>query len=300
MKYIIKAHSNPGQSYIEIDKNILNISKTLDCGQCFRWKHLGYNPKSDIEIFKGVVGDKAWILGQTNIRSLVLDEEDTKSILYINKSIEEAQEILDYLDLYTDYSNLKIPENDKFAQAAQHYGLGIRILNQDPWETTVSFIVSQRNNIPKIKSSIDKLCTKFGTPITEDNKIEAYEFPSAEQIVAAGVDGLNSCGLGYRSQYIYDLALRYKNREDFDRYFKHNINDSDIIYNKLLEIRGVGPKVANCISLFGYHCLDRFPIDIWMERIIHRYYNGSIDPSTYGELAGLMQQYMFYYTIDRK
>jgi N-glycosylase/DNA lyase len=269
-----------------IDKQTLDLSKTLDCGQCFRWNKLGTTS------WYGVVGDKVYVADNQII--------DNKPCIVINATAEEWEnKLYKYFDLDTDYSQLKIDNNDKFALKAQQDGQGIRILKQDAWEATVSFIISQRNNIPKIKSTIDKFCKAFGNKIEEPNLSslkdkEFYTFPDIDTICKLDIADLDGIGLGYRDEYILIAAHAIKNKSiDLDKLANQAIS-GELAVQTLMELKGVGPKVANCIALFGLHKLDMFPIDVWIQRIIDEYYNGNIDIGSYGKLAGLVQQYMFY------
>lgn len=269
-----------------IDKGLLDLDKTLDCGQCFRWRKLQ---------------DGTWIGVVNNQIFMVKNKEiNGKHCIITTASKEEWENILyKYFDLDTDYeAKLSIPSSDTFALKAREYGKGIRILKQDKWEALVSFIISQRNNIPKIMSTIDKLCKAFGNKIEIEvlgRKYENYTFPNVDTLANLDISDLDGIGLGYRDEYIL-LAAKYvkNNWIDLEKLSDKNISGS-IAVDNLLELRGVGPKVANCVALFGLHKLDMFPIDVWIQRIIDDYYDGILDHTVYGELAGLVQQYMFFY-----
>ena len=271
---------------IVIKEGVLDLDKTFNCGQCFRWDKLGDGT------WRGVVDGDLWMIKRVHSSTLGHDT------FLINRRLSELPKVMEYFDLKNDYSRLLERNLSKFEIYAVDFGSGIRILNQDIWETVVSFIISQRNNIPKIKNSIFRLCEKFGTEneyIIRGNIIKYYSFPTPEQIMLAGIDGLNTCGLGYRSEYVLGIAEEfYKNEREFLA-LASNVYSGNTVVNYLIQYRGIGPKVANCIALFGYNKLDMFPIDVWIQRIIDRYYNGSLDHTRFGELAGLMQQYLFYY-----
>lgn len=287
-EYKVIALENGLTAICGIDKATLDLDKTLDCGQCFRWK------KQDNLTWRGVVKDKIYSIGRTE-----LNGEDC---LLTDATVEDWNNTLyDYFDLGTDYSSLSVPESDKFAQQAQKFGRGIRILKQDNWEALVSFIISQRNNIPKIKGTIERLCFKYGDPIYQYNsKGEPsphiyYSFPSADTISKLDIEDLDGIGLGYRDEYIIMAAKAVTNKWiDLEELEKETMT-GNLAVLKLTGLRGVGPKVANCVALFGLHKLSMFPIDVWIQRIIDIHYNGNIDVEAYGKLAGLMQQYMFYY-----
>lgn len=287
MQYKIERLPN-GFCDIIVPVGELSLEKTFKCGQCFRWVRLGDGT------FKGVLGDKLVMIKRFSDKST-----DTSDVFTVNLDYNDAVKFANYLGLNDDYSPLRDINLTNFEKKAMEYGKGIRILHQDIWETSVSFIISQRNNIPKIENTIYRLCEKFGTKKTymiRGNDVEYYTFPTPEQIINAGITGLNSCGLGYRSEYVYKFALDFSmNKNNFLKCLSDNY-DSKSTISFLITHLGIGPKVANCISLFGYNKLDAFPIDVWIQRIADKHYNGTIDYQRYGKLAGLMQQYLFYYT----
>lgn len=262
-----------------IGRDLIDLDKTFECGQCFRWEKLA---------------DGTWI-GVVNNKIFMLKHKDINGVpcIITNSTLEDWKNILvDYLDLNYAY-NISIPDSDKFAKQACEIGKGIRILKQDPWETLISFIISQRNNIPKIKTTISKLCNRFGDIISIKVNGVTYTkntFPSKQCISKLSISDLDGLGLGYRDRYIIEAA-----NSDVDVYkLRDSKVSSEVALNILQSLYGVGPKVANCVALFGLHKLDVFPIDVWMQRIIDQYYNGDIDIKSYGSLAGLIQQYMFY------
>lgn len=272
---------------IDISRNILDISKTFDCGQCFRW-----NAQSSQQ-WVGVVNGKVYYIAQT-------PKDSTEEFILTSASMKEWEtELKPYLDIERDYTTT-IPKDDTFATEASLAGAGIRILNQDPWETLISFIISQRNNIPKIKSTVDKLCKSFGDKleIGYKDKIQRdsiYSFPTPDKIAKLSLEELKPIGLGYRDEYVL-LAARQvaEGKLDLERLKGSSISTDEAIYT-LMQLKGVGIKVANCVALFGLHRLDTFPIDVWIKRIIDTYYGGNLDPRVYGDKSGLIQQYMFYY-----
>ena len=170
--------------------------------------------------------------------------------------------------------------NDDFLKRAADYGNGMRILRQDYWETLVSFIISQNNNIPRIKKSIEALCKKFGKPMTKYG-ITYYSFPSQSDVYNIGLEDLADLGLGYRDKYIYHIFK-------YPCWIKPN---TEI----LLTLPGIGPKVASCIMLFGAHDLTQCPIDTWMKKVLSEVYNNKFDFTPYAGFEGYVQQLMFYY-----
>ena len=270
---------------IDIPHGVIDLHKTFDCGQCFRWNELNGG------IYSGVVGDDLILVKP--IESI----ENTDRIL-VSIPQNKIDVFINYLGITDDYSELHNASLSEFEHSVINFGKGIRILHQDIWESIVSFIISQRNNIPKIKTTIGNLCINLGSQKTKKlNNFEKtfYTFPTAEQIIAGGYDKLDKCSLGYRSEYIYLIANEFtKYREVFNSYLNEDKTGAETV-GFLEQFKGIGPKVANCIALFGYNKLDMFPIDVWIQRAIEQDFNGYIDINKYGKLAGLMQQYIFYY-----
>ena len=168
---------------------------------------------------------------------------------------------------------------------------GIRILNQQPWETLCSFIISQNNNIPRIKGIIERLCGNFGNKICDFN--EYYSFPSAETISKLNDNELSILRAGFRTKYIIDAAKKVAERE-VDLESLENI-DIEEARKELMKIHGVGPKVADCTLLYGIHRFEAFPMDVWMKRAMKKLYPG-LDSSVFGKFAGVAQQYIFHYS----
>lgn len=171
--------------------------------------------------------------------------------------------------------------DDDFLKSAAEYGNGMRILRQSFWEALISFVVSQNNNIPRIKKSIELLCEKFGKPIEKYGMVR-YSFPTAKDLDNITLDDLSDLGLGYRASYIYGICKR---------------NPALIMpnYDMLLAIPGIGKKVASCIMLFGAYDLTQFPIDTWMKKLLNEVYSGTFDTTPYKGFEGFVQQLQFYY-----
>ncbi|MDO4975595.1 MAG: hypothetical protein Q4E61_04710 [Alphaproteobacteria bacterium] len=187
------------------------------------------------------------------------------------------------------------------------YGEGIRLLNQDLWETIISFIISANNNIPRIKVIIERLSKRFGNKI-EWNGVEYYTFPTPAQLSKASVEDLRNLGLGFRDVRVYETTQMVVNRDiDFNKL--HKENDTQIVRDELLKLPGVGPKVADCILLFStLKRLDVFPIDVWVRRVMNDLYIHNEDENKvdkklvlsmandkFGSLQGIAQQYLFYW-----
>lgn len=209
-----------------------------------------------------------------------------------------------YFDLARDYDSIKasINPDDTYLMDAANYGHGIRILKQDPWEAIISYIISQRRSIPSITTCVDRLSEKFGTRITAP-ALEApfikplkdvyYSFPTIEQMNHATNEDLAEIGAGYRGPYIM-AAINDFCSGKLTTDLLYGACDEDLLA-LLLNMHGVGIKVANCVMLFAFARTGRFPIDVWIQRIMDRYYGGSFDASKYPDTAGIMQQFMFYY-----
>lgn len=198
----------------------------------------------------------------------------------------------DYFDMETDYSLYRaaIPKQDEFLTKAAQAGEGIRILRQDPWEMLITFIISQRKNIPAIRSAVEALCRLCGSEI-EGEDVRA--FPSPEQLCSASEEALRACSLGYRVPYIMKSA-RMVAEAVVDLELCRELSDEEL-FDELLKFPGVGPKVANCVSLFGYYRIAAFPVDVWIARIIDQEYGGNFPLQLYEGFGGIIQQYMFYY-----
>jgi N-glycosylase/DNA lyase len=175
---------------------------------------------------------------------------------------------------------------------ATEFGKGIRILRQDNWEALCSFIISQCNNIPRIKGIIDILCREFGDKIIFEEK-EYFAFPPAERLAVLNVNALAPLRCGYRAEYIISAAKDIMSGEI-------NLKDISLLGEKearegLKKLKGVGDKVADCAALFGFNKLDSFPVDVWMKKALKKYFSPGFDPKTFSPYAGIAQQYIFHY-----
>ncbi len=254
-----------------------NIAQTLDCGQAFRWS------KDDNDIWQGIAFGQFLKLKQTDdcITFFNTDEMTFNSIWR------------PYFDIDRDYTDIikNISHNDTLKTAAS-YGYGIRILRQDPWEALCSFIISQNNNIPRIKGIVERLCVNFGNEIKG-----GYSFPTAQKISSLSLDDLQVLRSGFRAKYILDAAKKVASGEiDFA---KLNDMSTDETRNQLMTIYGVGAKVADCAMLYGMGRLDAFPKDVWIKRALDVLFGGELPEST-SQYAGIIQQYIFFYARETK
>ena len=264
----------------EIAIDNFDIGQIANSGQCFRMNPHPNKPN-------------IYILIAHNKRIEIEQRHNSNIVCFHGVTEQEFKSIwFDYFDLITDYSRIigSIDKADEYLIAAVNSGSGIRILHQDLWEVMVSFIISQNNNIPRIKNSIEKLCETCGTrKVTRENECY-YCFPTPEQLLIEA--NLKPARLGYRERYLLKLA--------------NDIVSGKIILSEiqtkeqLLKICGIGEKVANCIMLFGLHDLTGFPIDVWMKRVIDLHYNGKFPIEKYSDCAGVIQQYIFNYAIKNK
>ncbi len=199
-----------------------------------------------------------------------------------------------YFDLFTDYARFydTVDETDGYLKRAVDFSRGLRILRQDPWEVAVSFILSQRRNIPAICGCIEALCQRFGTPF--DTEVGAvHAFPTPQQLADTALCDLRECSVGYRDKYIQTLA-RSVTAGELDLNGIESMDDESA-KKALMGLYGVGEKVAHCILLFGYHRLSMFPEDVWIKRVVQQEYNGEFPIERYKPFVGVVQQCLFYY-----
>ena len=277
------------------DIDDFNCDHIFDCGQCFRWRRM------DDGSWTGIAGARI-----ANVKYI----DETKTVQVTEYSEEEYSKSIDgkkskdfwfdYLDLGRDYGSIKrkLSRGDNVMKLSVKSGQGIRILSQELWETIVSFIISQNNNIPRIKGCIERLSEIAGEKIKlgrEDfdlGDLVPKRIPIPEVMASLTVNDLASVRLGYRAKYLIQAG-----REVIERGLPEN-------YEEVLALTGVGPKVANCISLFGLRDMGSFPIDVWIKRVMHELYGFDEEDKRgmaeyankhFGELSGIAQQYLFYY-----
>ncbi len=274
-----------------------SVSKIFDCGQCFRF-NIVENSKHEVE-YSGVAFGR-----------FVSFAQDGDTLYIYNSTYEDYENIWKhFLSLDIDYSAI---ENDILSrssnsslQNAVEFSRGIRILNQDKWEAVCSFIISQNNNIPRIKKIIESLSKCCGNKIKLPEGVEShlskfseyYSFPTPKAILELGIEGLAELRTGFRAKYIYDAALKVNSGLVDFASIDYLGTDEAIKY--LCEVKGIGPKVASCALLFAFHKTDAFPIDVWIKKVISKYFDcenpDKFDSKTLGEYAGIAQQFLFYY-----
>lgn len=260
---------------IETDDDF-DLDKIFDCGQCFRWN------KNDDGSYTGVAMGKAATI-----------KKDSSGI-YITGAKEDYDNIWhDYFDMDNNYRQIRQGLCiDEYMKNASDFGAGIRILRQDKWEALCSFIISQCNNIPRIKKIVETFSRCFGDEISFGGDTY-YAFPTAEKTAGLTIEDLAPLRCGYRAPYIIDAAKAVQNG-DIDLESLSSASLSDAV-KALRSLNGVGEKVANCAILFSLHKLDAFPVDVWMKKAISQHYGKDFDPNVFGPFAGIGQQYMFYY-----
>lgn len=260
-----------GNAVLIQDTKIFSPELCLDCGQAFRFENIG-------GVLHGVAKNK------------VLDIENISDGILFHTTIDDFNNIwYDYFDLGRDYeriiSNLK---KDKNLSLAVDEFCGIRILNQDPWETLCSFIISQNNNIPRIKAIIKRLCESFGEPLGGAD----YTFPSAQVVSQLSLDDLAPLRAGFRNKYILDAAQKVASGEvDIYKLKDMPIEEARM---ELIKIKGVGAKVAECTVLYGCGHIEAFPVDVWVKRIMAELYEDGLPECTNG-VQGIAQQYLFHW-----
>ncbi len=251
-----------------------DLRQTLDCGQSFRWEELDDGGFVGVafgrEVTVRLSGDDFYIFGGR------YEDEGLWS---------------DYFDLDLDYSIIKSELSSLSAvlKEAAEYAPGIRILRQEPWEALCSFIISQNNNIPRIKGIIKRMCECFG----EKTPDGGYTFPSADVLAPLSPEELAPLRSGFRAKYLIDAAQRVSCGEiDLSQIEKMPI---DRARQSLMKIKGVGPKVAECALLYGMHRLECFPMDVWMKRAMQALLP-ELTADSLGQYAGIAQQYIFHYS----
>lgn len=274
----------------------LDIEKIFDCGQCFRFERVE-NSKHASE-FSGVAYGR-----------FVSFAQDGDTLYIYGSDLADFEAVWrGYLDLDRDYREVErdVLEHSQNSAliAAIEYGRGIRILSQEPFECVISFIISQNNNIPRIKKIIEALSERCGERIELCDEAKKhlsgeripYAFPSAEALCSLGEAGLFEMKTGFRAKYIYDASSRVLSGELMLDTVRGEDTESAI--DRLCEVKGIGRKVASCALLFGFGKYDAFPIDVWMKRVAEKYFGDEADTlssRTFGDYAGIAQQYLFYY-----
>ena len=288
-----KSDSMKEQNLVVKNVKSFNLEHIFECGQCFRWN------KNDDGDYIGVVKE--------NVIYIKMVDNDVYVKSYGNDDLESL--FNDYFDMNRDYEKIKIKlrKIDEHMDKSIAYGDGIRLLNQDLWETIISFIISANNNIPRIKGIIERISKRYGNRI-KFNGEEYYTFPTPAQLSKASVEDLRNLGLGFRDVRVYETTQMVVNGEvNFEKL--HSEKDTQVVRDELLKLPGVGPKVADCILLFStLKRFDVFPIDVWVRRVMNDLYIHNEDENKvdkklvlslanekFGNLQGIAQQYLFFW-----
>ena len=284
------------QKYILENATSFEPKHIFECGQCFRWDE---QPDGS---YTGIVKDNV-----INVKKV------DNSIVFKSLGADNLEKLaIDYFDLNRDYEEIKdtLSKIDEYLANSIKYGSGIRILNQDLWETIISFIISANNNIPRIKGIINRISQKYGNEINWEGR-SYYTFPTPENLAKATVEDLRGLGLGFRDVRVYETTHKILEKQvDIEK--MHEEKDTQKVRDELLSLSGVGPKVADCILLFStLKRFDVFPIDVWVRRVMNELYIKNEDETKvnkkeierlakekYGNLEGLAQQYLFYWKRD--
>lgn len=273
--------------------NVQNFipGQVFECGQCFRWN------KTETDSYIGIAYDK-----------VIEIKSSHNNITLFNTNLQEFNDIWQkYFDLDRNYGEiLKQSASLEIIEKAALHGSGIRILRQNLFETTVSFIISASNNIPRIKQIVESLCRNFGKEIKYGDK-SYYTFPDYKTLDGITEEDLAPIRSGFRAKYIVDAVKRANNGLlDFDYI---NSASTDDARKMLLEVKGIGEKVADCILLFGAGKFDVFPVDTWIDKAMRALYPDKctnlknirlLGREIFGENCGMIQQYLFFYARENK
>lgn len=262
-----------------IQKNF-NMEQICNSGQCFRMAKVSEN------VYSVIAYGKYMEVAQEGERlTFSCDQEEFDSIWK------------NYFDLEVDYQAYMdaIPKEDEYLTKAAKFGEGIRILRQEPWEMVISFIISQQNNIKRIRKCIETICQKYGEEKMNFKGEVYYDFPTVERLSKATEEELRACNLGYRSKYLVKTSESILKKEvDLESLLALNFEEAK---KELLKLTGVGVKVADCICLFGLHHMDGFPIDTHIKQVLEAEYADGFPFERYKGFAGVIQQYIFYYDL---
>jgi N-glycosylase/DNA lyase len=266
-----------------------DIEQTLECGQCFHFKR---------------TGEKEYGISAKN--KLLHIKQNGDTVVFFDTDRENYEKIWkEYFDLDRDYGEIKkyLLDKDNKLYEAINTMQGVRILNQDFFETLISFIISQNKQIVHIKQLVAELSRRYGDYLGKINEEEFYAFPTCEQLISVTVDDLRDCKMGFRAPYIADAIVKVSQGMLKEEELRSvNLEECERL---LTQIKGVGNKVANCCMLFGLGRREAFPVDVWIKRIMEAlYFEGEERPKEqlflfakehFGEYGGYAQQYLFYY-----
>lgn len=286
------------------------LSHILENGQCFRWDRI---EEQNDSAFIGVVSNNVFKISEKEKEILGNDKLEVIKLtdIYVETTMEEtvAKKFLEeYFNLSENYEDIKkkYSGNYESLKKATEFAYGLRILKQDEFETIISFIISANNNIKRIKKIINNISMKCGKKIEFEGK-EYYGFPSIEELRKLKEEDFKSLGAGFRAKYLESTVNKIYS-DNLEKYIEklNNLSNKEL-EKELLNLKGVGPKVANCIMLFGFNRIDSFPIDVWVKRVMQEEFFGGEEVSNkkIEEFAntlyekGLAQQYLFYWRREQ-
>lgn len=261
---------------VTVSSRYFDLSKIADSGQCFR-------------IYPSRAGGYVTVSQGRVVHAL----QEPDGSWTFDCSLQEFDSYWNqYFDMGTNYQQMldSVDVHDGYLREAAKVGCGLRVVNQDPWETLVSFIVSQRRSVSSITTCIRKLCRAFGDKIEDRDDI--YTFPTPERLASLSGAELEVCSAGYRTAYILDAARKVASGE-LDLQLLSYVDDQTLL-DTLMTIHGVGIKVACCTALYGYHRLGLFPVDVWVQRVLDAHYPQGFPAQQYPGYAGFLQLLMFY------
>jgi len=270
-------------------KNDFDLKNTITCGQIFRYE----------EIDNGYI-----VILKDRVISLTIDNDYI--IIESNKEDNLKEIIYDYFDLNRDYSIIEkeILKKDNKLKDVLIFGRGLKMIHQDPFETVISYIISQNNRVPSIAKSLNMIAEKYGKKVVFNNK-EYYLFPSFSDLKKLKVEDYRNCKVGFRDKYLYEIVQNINNNHlCLDNVYNMSSNDA---LNYLISFKGIGNKVASCILLFAYQKFDVYPVDTWVKKFMKEDYNIEGEQNirkftfdTYKEYSGLAIQYMFNYKRNKR
>lgn len=268
--------------------NKFNLDDTITCGQIFRFT------KEDDGSYTIILKDR------------VINVYEKDNYLYVSSNNENNLEkvIINYFDLDNDYDAMnKCLVNDNKLIDAIEFSKGLKMIRQDPFETVIEYIISANNGVPGITNSLNLLAQNYGKKVTFNNK-EYFLFPSFKDLEDVSLEDYRNCKVGFRDKYLKEMVERLNNNDfNLDELYELNTNDA---MNKLMENKGIGPKVSSCILLFAYQKYDVFPIDTWVKKIMEKDYNivgvkniEAFASKMYGKYSGIAIQYLFNYSRNK-
>ncbi len=285
---ILREGAAGGTPYVTVGgTGNFSVFKTFDCGQCFRFDPVD-PPFGEGYAVSGVALGERVTFAQNGEGSVTVFGSDAGP--FFSKWAPYLSLDVDYDEIDRAVTTALDRDGCAVMRRAAEAGRGIRILRQDGWEALCSFIVSQNNNIPRIKKIIAAMCEAYGE-LTADGKGRC--FPTAQALCDAGEEAIFALRTGFRAKYLADAARAVASGEiDLDAVAKEE--DFAACEAALMKIKGVGPKVADCALLFGFGKTEAYPVDVWMKKVAARHFKSGPDPRSFGKYAGIAQQYLFY------